>query len=208
MSSSQDHQNPHGEDDAMIQYLLGALPGQWRAQLEERLFTDQECFDKLLLSEDRLIEAYLRGELAERERARFEKNFLSSPRRRERTETTAAMLQALAAESHPAAQAAPGARSAGWREVWRGLSGPLKLVILLGALALLGGGAWLVADNVRLRAQRTQLQREVRELQQRLTRPAPPGSASEASDMLLEADTPPLAEQGSRPAARQQPRRP
>jgi len=126
-------------DEAMFQYLLGEFPEEWRAQFEERLFTDPECFDQLLVAEDQLIEAYLRGELAEREQRSFKEYFLTSSRRREKLAMMSALLQAL---ETPAP--APGAVHG--RPRWSPVA---KLLLWLGVLLFLCLCVWLLAVNNR-----------------------------------------------------------
>jgi Putative zinc-finger len=70
-------------EDKLVQYLLGRMPEQERAELEERLFTDEELDEQLLATTDDLIQAYLAGTLPEEDRSRFESHFLSSPENRE-----------------------------------------------------------------------------------------------------------------------------
>src|SRR5262245_52997221 len=83
---------PSTEDDRnLVAYLLGALPPEEEAGLEERYLCDQELFDRLRAVEAELIDDYWRGALTPEARGRFESHYLATPPQRER----AALGQAL-----------------------------------------------------------------------------------------------------------------
>jgi anti-sigma-K factor RskA len=63
-------------------YLLGSLDGEEREQLEERVLSDADFRDRVLLVEENLIEDYTDGVLEETERHGFRKMFYSNPQRR------------------------------------------------------------------------------------------------------------------------------
>src|SRR5262245_46314087 len=65
-------------------YLLGELTEDEEARHEERLLTEKDYFDRLLLSEDDLIDEYVRGMLSAQDKERMERRFLASPRRQEK----------------------------------------------------------------------------------------------------------------------------
>lgn len=64
-------------------WLLGLLPDQESRVLEERLITDAEFYEELLILEDELIDEYLADRLSADERAAFESYFMNSPERQE-----------------------------------------------------------------------------------------------------------------------------
>lgn len=57
-------------------YLLGTLNDSHRIQLEKRLLNDGELFEELLISEDELVDEYVRGRLTQDEKRQFESHFL------------------------------------------------------------------------------------------------------------------------------------
>lgn len=63
-------------------YLLGSLEGEEREQLEERVLSDANFRERVLLVEENLIEDYTEGVLEETERHGFRKMFYSNPGRR------------------------------------------------------------------------------------------------------------------------------
>jgi hypothetical protein len=69
------------EQDELRLYLLGLLPQERLPRLEERLLTDEELYEELLIAEDELIDQYLAGELPAREREGFESHFMNAPER-------------------------------------------------------------------------------------------------------------------------------
>lgn len=71
------------EDNNLIQrYLLAELDEEMRQRLEERLMTDNEYFEELLVAEDELIDKYLGNSLPPGDKEKFEGHFLSTPERR------------------------------------------------------------------------------------------------------------------------------
>lgn len=72
------------DQERLRQYLLGSLPLEERQPFEERLLTDGEFFEELLIVEDELVDHYLSGELTEAERESFETYFCVAPERREK----------------------------------------------------------------------------------------------------------------------------
>ena len=63
-------------------YLLGVLNESDEHAFEEQLLADEELSELLLAEEEELIDDYLRGELSEGERERFDSHFMVTPERR------------------------------------------------------------------------------------------------------------------------------
>lgn len=71
------------QDEGTIRaYLLGELADAEQTKVEERLFADPDYVELLLIVEDELVDAYVRGTLDERERQPFEAHFLAASQRR------------------------------------------------------------------------------------------------------------------------------
>lgn len=70
-------------DSTLRNYLLGSLPENEVEVYDERIFDDDEFAARVLMVEDDLIDAYVRGELTAEERVRFQASYLVSPYRRE-----------------------------------------------------------------------------------------------------------------------------
>jgi hypothetical protein len=71
-------------EDRLAQYLLGLMPEQEMIELEEIYLLDDDLNKELQAVERDLMDRYLEGSLSEKERARFENFFLSSPGRIEK----------------------------------------------------------------------------------------------------------------------------
>jgi hypothetical protein len=67
------------DDERLRRYLLGELPEEESAALEEQYFGADDVFAAVLAAEDALAEEYLRGGLSGPDRERFERRFLSTP---------------------------------------------------------------------------------------------------------------------------------
>src|SRR5262245_33594532 len=67
---------------SMKRYLLGELAEPQQQELEEGLMTSNECFHRLLVAEDELVDEYLVGTLSAREQEKFDGYFLCAPQRR------------------------------------------------------------------------------------------------------------------------------
>jgi hypothetical protein len=159
-------ENKPSNEGLIVRYLLGDLPEEEQAQVEDRAFTDHEYLQSLLTVENDLIDEYVRGALSDSERRQFEGRFLASPGRQQRVELARALARVapefMAAEeaARPAVTSAP---ASWWGALAAFLRGPhlaLKFSLAAAALILTVGGAWLIGETVRLRAQVTQLRAE------------------------------------------------
>ena len=68
-------------DQTIKRYLLGTLNNSRRIRLEKRLLNEGELFEELLISEDELVDEYVRGRLTRDEKRRFESHFLVTAER-------------------------------------------------------------------------------------------------------------------------------
>ena len=125
---------------SMKRYLLGELAEPQQQELEQGLMTSDECFDRLLVAEDELINDYLRGTLSAREEEKFDDYFLCAPQRRRKLRFFRSLLKYV------------GANAENSKTIWRwpefltfrpfphriieaSLAGALSLIVL--------GGSWL-----------------------------------------------------------------
>ena len=139
-------------------YLLGELSEEQQVEIEDRAFADKEYLASITAVENDLIDEYVRHELSEADRRKFESRFLASAERRKRVEFAKALsrVPAVAKKTQPA--------SWSWRESLyafiSGLNPAAKFAFAAAMLILLVGGAWLLTTTLRLRSQLTQLQAE------------------------------------------------
>jgi hypothetical protein len=163
------------DDNAIAQYLLGALPESDTERLDELCVTDDEFADALEIAEKDLVDAYVQGELTGADLERFKSHYLTSPLRREKVEFAHAFQ--VFAEKNAAAQAVKMPDQA--REKPKASGGFSLLSFFTAprlawqwgfaavALVLLIAGGLLVFQNLRLRQQMTQTQARRDELLQR-----------------------------------------
>ena len=88
-------------DELLVRYLLGELQETDRIRIQERSFSDDDLFERLLEAENDLIDGYARGELAGPERELFEKAVLPRESTRQRL-TFAGALGAATGSGQPA----------------------------------------------------------------------------------------------------------
>lgn len=81
------------EELLIRKYLLGSLEGEEREQLEERVLSDANFRDRVLLAEENLIEDYTEGVLTETEQHRFRKMVYANPERRVEVQVVKALKQ-------------------------------------------------------------------------------------------------------------------
>jgi len=67
------------EPEIIRSYLLGVLDESTREQVEQRLMTDRDYKEEVLISEEELLEDYVSGALGRHERDLFLKNYLTTP---------------------------------------------------------------------------------------------------------------------------------
>ena len=65
----------------MKEYLLGTLDGDRKSQLEERILSEPNVYEELLVIEEELIDQYVAGSLTGLEQQQFETNFLTTSER-------------------------------------------------------------------------------------------------------------------------------
>src|SRR5258705_594209 len=91
----------------IVQYLLGELSAEERRQLDEQLFVNDDYFERLMVTENELIDDYLRGGLSEVERELFERNFLNSAHLRRRINLAKSLLTYIDDKARIGSQTVP-----------------------------------------------------------------------------------------------------
>ena len=148
----------------IARYLLGELFEEQQVEIEDRAFADKDYLASITAVENDLIDEYVRHELSETDRRKFESRFLASAERRKRVEFAKA-LGRVSAEA-PVVEKTIVHQPASWS--WReslyafisGLNPAARFALAAAMLLLLVGGAWLLTETLRLRSQLTQLQAE------------------------------------------------
>jgi hypothetical protein len=93
-------------------YLLGELDENVREQLEERVISDSDYKQEVLIVEGELLDEFVSGGLSPDDRKLFLRNFLASPAQRRKLETAKA-LHAYASNRKPRADQ-PSVIEGGW----------------------------------------------------------------------------------------------
>jgi anti-sigma factor RsiW len=148
-------------EQLIVKYLLGDLPEEQQIEIEDHAFQDKEYLAAITAVENDLIDDYVRHQLSDAERRKFEAKFLASAERRKRVDFAKAFAK-VAAESTAPKTAAVIRPS--WRESFeafiRGLNPAGRFAFAAVMLLILLGGAWLITETLRLHSQLTQLQAE------------------------------------------------
>jgi hypothetical protein len=164
-------------DERTIRYLLGDLPETEQTAVEQEYFVDQEKFEEVWATENDLVDSYVRGRLSRRERELFERNYLQSPKHRERVAISRKLLEAAdsqGAESGFAPRVVPPAQSR-LMEILNALRRPRFLLPATAFLLLLSALSWMTLERSRLneelgkaRSQLSDQQRREREIESQL----------------------------------------
>jgi hypothetical protein len=140
-------------DDLIVRYLLGGLDPAERERLEAEYFDDDEFFERVTAVEGELFDSYVRGELPEADRRRFESSFLSDARGRGRLAFARELRAALAREREDATPPAPALRGGATLLPFPFVRRPaFALTLAAAALALLAVVVWLAFESGRRRA--------------------------------------------------------
>jgi hypothetical protein len=154
--------NPISEK-LIAQYLLGELPEQQQVEIEDRAFSDQQFMASITSVENDLIDEYVRRDMSESDRRRFESRFLASESRRKRVEFARALAHLLEETRVTERETRKvGATRSSWRDAlaafFDGLNPVGKIALTAATLVILLGGAWLITQTLTLRNQLNQLQ--------------------------------------------------
>jgi hypothetical protein len=83
------------QETQLKNYLLGRLPEAELEAIDERLVTEGDFYEEVLIAEDELIDQYLNNELDHSERDSFEEFFLLAPERRAKLQFSDSFLTLL-----------------------------------------------------------------------------------------------------------------
>lgn len=185
------------DDEVLTRYLLGELPEAEHAQIEERLFQDEDCYDRLRALQADLTDAYARGELSAKEGREFARRFLGTPAGQEAALFAQALNTLADEQTRAIAEPAP-VVTGRWERLSRwasGLSSGWQWAMAAAMLLLCGGFVWQWLETQRLqeqlaRAQQAQQEatRQQQTLQAELTRAQQ--RASELAGQLTTNPTP------------------
>jgi anti-sigma-K factor RskA len=162
MSGDKSNMRTERVDEILLaKYLLGNLSEDEQVRVEDRAFADPDYMGALEGVEADLIDAYVRGELAESGRREFERRFLISPARRTKVEFARALTR-VAAESK-AAESVVAKQRSGWEifvRAFRGWNPAQQFAVGLAVLLCVSGASWLVVQNTTMRSRLAVLEAE------------------------------------------------
>jgi hypothetical protein len=150
-------------DQMIIRYLLNDLPAEDEARFEEAYLRDGGLLERVQSLEEDLIEDYVKGDLSDYERQRFERHYLASTPRRARVETARQLVHlcSLPSTAHVAAPDAIGSRLFSLHAHLRRLMRqPLALGFGVATALLLVLGSVLIIEVLRLRGRVTAISEE------------------------------------------------
>lgn len=134
-------------EQLIIDYLLGDLPESETERLDELSVANDEFAEFLLVVENDLVDAYVRNELPENKRARFQSHYLASSRRREKVAFAQTFLNHVDhARTIPQKVFSP--------------SRKFEWAALAAALVMLSLAGYLLVANIQLRRQIAQMKEE------------------------------------------------
>jgi hypothetical protein len=142
------------EDEKLIRsYFLGDLSEEEGRRLEERVFTDSDFKNHVLIVEDELVEDYAAQILPVGEREKFERHFLTTSRHQEKLKIVNA-LKARARLARPAASpqpVTPGRAPFGWLRLppLSGLGRAASISLYAVLLLALSFGLWYAYRELR-----------------------------------------------------------
>jgi hypothetical protein len=175
----------HYSVEMLRDYLLGQLSEPETERLDELSITDDECADRLRAVEHDLVDAFVRGELHGATLEQFRSRYLTTPRGADAVRF-AKGLQSV--ELRPLAAHAPPATVVREKRRW-----PERLALAAAIVTLATASAWLVRDNMMLRARVTSVEASRDELlRDRQRRAAETATAANTAPRTESQGSPPL----------------
>lgn len=131
-------------ESEMIHYLLGTLPEAEMERFDFLSVTDSDFADELSVTEENLVDAYVKGELTGVTLARFEAHYLASPLRWEKVEFARAFQTFTERQVMGTRTARVSFQPRAWQQVsilrW-------SLVAAASLILLAAGGWWTMRDR-------------------------------------------------------------
>jgi anti-sigma factor RsiW len=163
-----------------MNYLLSDLSEEEKRKLEEQFFSDDAEFEELEIAEDELIDLYVRNELSDDDRRRFEQTLQSSPRLNERLSFARLLVNKTTKTPSPEISLRTPAKSN--NSFWNWVLGnspsgslagrliPLTALGLILIAAIVSVAGWLSLRNTnrKLTAERAQVETEKSNLEQQV----------------------------------------
>lgn len=156
------------KEELLVGYLLGDLSEEEMIGVEERLFTNDKYYERLLAVEDDLRYDYLQGRLSKRERLAFEKRFLPFAEDRRKLDFASALLTKTAEIAEAKRTGAElREKKTFWQSIIAAFSQRRLALAIASVMVLVAliASIWLVFEMARIRGRVERLQAEQGELQ-------------------------------------------
>jgi anti-sigma factor RsiW len=141
------------DDKTLTGYLLGELSETQQTWVEEQLFSDHECYDRLQALKAELTDQYVQGTLAPEQGAVFARRFLATENGRDDALFARALVGVLGEREKQRNPAADGQSPVSWRSTLVAFlrSAPgWQPAMAIAMAALMIGVAWLLIERHRL----------------------------------------------------------
>ncbi len=159
-------------EQMMRRYLLGELSESEQSALEEKYFTDPQLFNQILKTESELVDGYVRDQLSNEARVRFEQSYMAHPARSERVRFAAALATRIDQLDESVSRSEqPPLSVSWWQRLLASLGGrrpTLRFSMALATLLIMVGSTWVFVET--RRQQRKAAQTQAYEDQQRRER--------------------------------------
>jgi hypothetical protein len=154
------------KEQLLKKFLLGQLSEDERAAVEDRIISDDDFFERLLVIEDEMIDAYTGGELSAGERKLFEIQFHSAPHNLERLEFANTLRQFLVERQSESNRVEVRSRRTTFVQYFR-FNRPLAWATAMVLVAVAFGAIWIFISRTGIDEGNQQV----------LNQPSPPGPA-------------------------------
>jgi hypothetical protein len=151
-------QNSSLNEELIVQYLLGELSEVDADRLDELSVTDDDFAEFLERVENELVDDYVRGELSEHNRARFESYHLALPERREKVAIARALLKRADQTRIPHFKRNIPALSTSSLYQWIAMAAALSTLVL---------GGYLLLANIQLKKEIAEMKDQLRAVEER-----------------------------------------
>lgn len=136
------------QDNLAVKFLLGKLTEEEQTEIEKEYFQDTNQFENILIAENDLIDAYVKGELAPVDRKLFESRLMLNARQRQRVEFAKTLVKY--ASDQPLVELHSLPAKSKWSSIFNRLFSArpfLSFSFAAAALILFFGVLWLTINN-------------------------------------------------------------
>lgn len=158
------------DEELIRKYLLGDVTPKEQDEIQDRLFSESDLVDQLLIIETELTDDYLLGNLTPLQRTQFENYFLRAPERQRKLRIGELLKKASGSHAKEDPIMTTGYRSRSLPWIWVLFN--LRIAVSVAAIILATILLWLLRDRQSLKDQITELraQQDSKQKQQEYAR--------------------------------------